>query len=381
MIDIRPVKIRDRFVGYGQPCFVVAEAGVNHNGDLKTAKRLIEAAKEAGADAVKFQTWMTEDIVTLKVPKPKYQETATGKSQYEMLRELELSDADFEELAEHARSTEMIFLSTPEGQECTDLVESLGVPAFKIGSADLTNHPHLAYVAKKGKPMIVSTGMATLQEVREAVEVIENAGNDKIILLHCTSAYPARLEDVNLLAMLTLRDELNLQVGYSDHTIGIGVAIMAVLLGASLIEKHLTLDKTLPGPDHKASLEPREFSRMVRAIKFAERKIATVSNLKDRLQEISDRVAVEKQVLEGVGSVLGNATKRPAKLEEEMIVLARKYIVAKDAIEEGDVITADMLCIKRSGGGLEPKYLDRIVGKRARKTIEKEEPITFEKVV
>ena len=378
---MRPVKIGDRLVGYGQPCFVVAEAGVNHNGDLKMAKRLIDAAQDAGADAVKFQNWITEEIVTSEVPKPTYQENTTGKSQYAMLRQLELSDADFEILAKHAKSREVVFLSTPEGEKCTDFIESLGVPAFKIGSADLTNHPHLTYVAKKGRPMIVSTGMATLEEVKEAVEAIERAGNDEIILLHCTSAYPARLQDANLLAMLTLRNELNLQVGYSDHTTGIGVAILAALLGASLIEKHLTLDRTLPGPDHKASLEPHEFKKLVKGIRFSEKNIVSPDEVRDKLEQIAGQVAVEPEILERINEILGSPKKSPVKPEEEMIILARKYIVAKNVVEEGDVITSDMLCIKRSGGGLDPRCLGRIVGKRAKRRIEKDERITFEKVV
>jgi N,N'-diacetyllegionaminate synthase len=375
------VKIGDRLVGIGQPCFIVAEAGVNHNGDLKMAQMLIKAAKEAGADAVKFQTWITGEIVTPDVPKPRYQEVTSGKTQYEMLRELELSGGDFQELAEYSRSVGIMFLSTPEGQECTNLIERLGAPAFKIGSADLTNYPHLKYVAKKGRPMIVSTGMATLEEVRDAVEAIKGVGNDEIILLQCTSCYPARLEDANLLAMLTLRDAFDLQVGYSDHTIGKGVAIMAALLGASLVEKHLTLEKTLPGPDHRTSLEPREFEEMVRGIRLAEGKIASASNLRDRLEAISSKVPIEEEVLAKIQSILGNPAKRPAKQEREMIKLARKYIVAKQAIRKGDVITGEMLCIKRSGGGLEPKYLDKIVGMRAKRRIEKEEQITFRKVL
>jgi len=229
--------------------------------------------------------------------------------------------------------------------------------------------------------MIVSTGMATLEEVKEAVEAIERAGNDEIILLHCTSAYPARLQDANLLAMLTLRNELNLQVGYSDHTTGIGVAILAALLGASLIEKHLTLDRTLPGPDHKASLEPHEFKKLVKGIRFSEKNIVSPDEVRDKLEQIAGQVAVEPEILERINEILGSPKKSPVKPEEEMIILARKYIVAKNVVEEGDVITSDMLCIKRSGGGLDPRCLGRIVGKRAKRRIEKDERITFEKVV
>lgn len=375
------VKIGTKSVGEGEPCFIIAEAGVNHNGDIELAKKLIDAAKEAGADAVKFQMWKTEEIVTRKISKPRYQKMAAGESQYEMLKKLELSNRDFEQLAEHAKSAGIIFLTTPEGKKCTDFVERLGVPAFKIGSADLTNHPHLVYVAGKGKPIILSTGMATLEEVREAVNVIKSAGNDEIILLHCTSNYPTKLADVNLRAMLTLKKKFGLQTGYSDHTMGIGVSIMAVLLGARVVEKHLTIDKKLPGPDHKASLEAREFGEMVKGIRLAERNLVAESKLKEKLQEVSRKVAIEKEVLENIEKILGEPIKKPVKAEKEMIKLARKYIVAEKAIQKGEVITANMLCIKRSGGGLEPKYLDKIIGKMTKARIEKDEPITFKKVI
>jgi N,N'-diacetyllegionaminate synthase len=378
---MKKVKIADRLVGEEEPCFIIAESGVNHNGDVKLAKKLVEAAKKSGADAIKFQTWKTEEVVTKKVSKPKYQKMAWGGSQYEMLKKLELSDEDFRQLAKHAKSVGIIFLSTPEGQKCTDLIEKLGVPAFKIGSADLTNYPHLIYVAKKGKPIILSTGMATLKEVREAVDVIKSAGNDEIILLHCTSIYPTRLEDTNLLAMLTLRKEFGLPVGYSDHTTSIGVPVMAALLGASVLEKHLTLSKKLPGPDHKASLEPHEFGEMVKGIRLAEKNIVAGDMLKEKLQEISSEVAIEQEVFDRIEEILGNPVKKPVKLEKEMITLTRKYIVAKKDIQKGDIITTDMLCIKRSGGGIEPRYFNKIIGKKTKVNIRKDEPITFKKVI
>jgi len=378
---MKKLKIADKVIGEGEPCFIIAEAGVNHNGNVELAEKLIDAAKEAGVDAVKFQTWKTEEIVTKKVSTPEYQKKSSGESQYELLKKLELSEKDFERLAEYARSAKIIFLSTPEGESCTDFVDRLNVPAFKIGSADLTNHLHLAYVARKRKPIILSTGMATLEEVREAVKVIKNAGNNKIILLHCTSNYPVKWRDVNLRAMLTLKREFELPVGYSDHTIGIDVSIMAALLGARVIEKHLTLDKNLPGPDHKASLDPNEFGEMVKGIRSAEKDIVVEGMLGEKLLEISRKVPIEREVLENIEKILGRPEKKPTKSEKEIIKLARKYIVAGKDIQKGDVIAADMLCVKRSGGGLEPKYLDKIIGKRAKSGIRKDEPITFEKVV
>jgi N-acetylneuraminate synthase/N,N'-diacetyllegionaminate synthase len=378
---MKKIEVADYLIGEGEPCFVVAEAGVNHNGDIQLAKKLVDVAKDAGADAVKFQTWKTEEIVTLHVPKPKYQKTSEGNSQYEMLKKLELSDEDFKQLAEYARSVGIIFLSTPEGEACTNFIDELGVPAFKIGSADLTNHPHLAYVAKKRKPVILSTGMATLEEVREAVEIIKNTGNNEIILLHCTSNYPTRLESVNLRAMITLKKEFGLPVGYSDHTTSMGVSIMATLLGASVIEKHFTLDKKLPGPDHKASLEPHELREMIKGIRLAERNRVAESMLGKEMREISTKVAIERKVLEGIERILGQASKKPTRSEEEMIRLARKYIVAKEEIRKGEVITLKMLSIKRSGGGLEPKHLKEIIGKKAKIKIGKDETVTFDKVV
>ena len=378
---MRKVKIGNRLVGNGEPVFIVAEAGVNHNGVLGLAMNLVDVAKEAGADAVKFQTWKTEEIVTENVPKPKYQKTSSAQSQYEMLKKLELSGDATRYVAEHAKSVGITFLSTPEGEACTDFIDELGVPAFKIGSADLTNHQHLTYVAKKKKPIMLSTGMATLEEVKEAVKVIENTGNKKIILLHCTSNYPAILESVNLRAMTTLKKEFQVPTGYSDHTIGIGVSIMAALLGASVIEKHFTLDKELPGPDHKASLEPPELKKMIKGIRLAERNRVAESMVRKKMREISTKVAIERKVLEGIERILGQASKKPTRSEEEMIRLARKYIVAKEEIRKGEVITLKMLAIKRSGGGLEPKHLKEIIGKKAKMKIGKDETVTYDKVV
>jgi N,N'-diacetyllegionaminate synthase len=378
---LKKIKIDNHVIGEGEACFVIAEAGVNHNGDKKQAKKLIDAAKLAGADAVKFQTWKTDEIVTHNVSKPKYQRTFEDESQYDLLQKLELTDDAFRELAEYAKSVGVIFLSTPEGNACIDFIDSLGVPAFKIGSADLTNYPHLSYISQKRKPLILSTGMATLEEVKEAVDVIENAGNHDIILLHCTSNYPTCLGDVNLLAMLTLKTEFQMPIGYSDHTAGIGVSIMATLMGAKVIEKHFTLDKELPGPDHKASLEPHELKNMIKGIRFAEKNNIDISMLGEKMREISTEVTIEPEVLIGTKKILGHASKKPAQSEEEMIRLARKYIVAETEIEKGEVITLDKLSIKRSDGVLESKYLNKIIGKKAKKKIREDEKVTFDKVV
>jgi len=268
----KKIKIANKLIGNGEPVFIIAEAGVNHNGNINLAKKLIDIAKKAGADAVKFQTWLTEEIVTKDAEGAEYQmKTANAKeTQYEMLKKLELSQNDFRELKKYADKKKIIFLSTPDEEKSADFLFKLDVPAFKIGSGEVTNLPYLKHIAKKKKPIILSTGTATLNEVKEAVNTIKKAGNDKIVLLHCTTNYPCPLEEVNLRAMSTLKKEFALPVGHSDHTLGIIVPIMATTLGATVIEKHFTLDKNLPGPDHKASLEPNELREMVKIIRDTE---------------------------------------------------------------------------------------------------------------
>lgn len=344
------IKIGNRMVDEDEPCFIIAEAGVNHNGDIDLAKKLIDIAKDAGADTVKFQTFRVEELMIKRTPKAKYQEETTGKgSQFEMMKKLELTEKDFKELAKYAIRQGIMFLSTPFDEKSADLLEELNVPAFKIGSGDLTNIPLLKHVAKKGKPMTISTGMSTLEEVRDAVDTVKNAGNSQIILLHCTSNYPARIESCNLRVMQTLKREFNLPVGYSDHTLGITVPIAAVALGACLIEKHFTLDKNLLGPDHKASLEPSELKEMVKQIRLVEK-------------------------------TLGSPEKKPVESEKEIMKIVRKSIVAKQGIEKGSIITENMLVIKRPGTGLAPSYIDRIVGKKAKRDIAKDEILDLKMV-
>ena len=341
------IKIGNKLIGEGEPCFVIAEAGVNHNGDIKLAKRLIDVAKKAGGDAVKFQTFKAEDVVTKNVALAEYQKKSIEKkeSQLKMLKKLELSYEDFKKLKKYADKKGIIFLSTPDTEEDAVFLKNL-VPAYKIGSGDLTNLPLLEKVAKKKKPIILSTGMATLNEVREAVRVVKKQGNNKIILLHCTTNYPCPLEEVNLRAMQTLKKEFDLPVGYSDHTLGMIVPITAVALGAQVLEKHFTLSRDSLGPDHKASLEPKELKEMVIAIRKAEK-------------------------------ALGVGIKKPTKSEEKIKGDARKSIVAMINIPKNTKITENMLIIKRPGIGIEPKYLNKIVGKRARRDIKKDTLINF----
>ncbi len=342
------IQIGSRTIGDGEPCFIIAEAGVNHNGDINLAKKLIDAAREAGADAVKFQTFKAEEVVTPDAEKAGYQKETTSpdESQLEMIKRLELSEKDFEALAGYAGEKGIIFLSTAFDRGSVDLLERLGLPAFKIPSGEINNFPFLKYIASKGKPVILSTGMSTLKEVEEAVSVIRGEGIEKIVLLHCVSCYPARIEDTNLRAMETLRQTFDLPVGLSDHSSGVIMSIAAVALGARVIEKHFTLDKDLPGPDHKASLDPQELKEMVGAIREVER-------------------------------ALGDGVKRPVAAEEEIKMVARRSVVAIRDIPQGTIVTQAMLGIKRPGTGIEPGKLDMVIGKKTRKPIKSGELITF----
>jgi len=345
------VKIGKRLIGSQNPCFIIAEAGINHNGDVALAKKLVDAAVEAGADAVKFQTFKAENVVTSTAEKAEYQKTATGttESQYEMIKKLELSEADFGELAEYAGDAGIIFLSTPFDEESVNLLDQIGVPAFKIPSGEITNFPLLKKIAQKFKPIILSTGMATLGEVEEALNHLKKHGAEEIVLLHCTTSYPAPVTAVNLRAMETLRYAFQMPAGYSDHTEGITIPIAAVAMGACVIEKHFTLDRTLPGPDHRASLEPQELATMVKAVRDVE-------------------------------LARGNGVKGPTEEEEAIKRVARRSIVAKRDIRMGDVLAEDDLAIKRPGTGIEPRYLDFVVRTKARVPIWRDQVIQWDMI-
>lgn len=322
------------------PVFIIAEAGVNHNGELSLAKKLIEAARDSGVDAVKFQLFSADKLVTKTARQAAYQSENLGKteSQYEMLKRLELPEADFVELKAYAESFGMIFMATPFDESAIDYLFELGVKAFKVGSGDLTNIPYLIHMAKKDLPMIVSTGMATMDEVYAAKTAILSTGNDALIFLHCTSNYPTPYQDANLRAMHTLANATGSLPGYSDHTEGIWVPATAVAMGAIVIEKHFTLDKNMEGPDHKASLEPGELAAMVKQIRQTE-------------------------------IILGKADKEPTASELEVAKVARKSIIAAQDILAGSIITAEMLAIKRPGTGIPPGEFSSLLGKKARRDI------------
>lgn len=317
---------------------IIAEAGVNHNGDIDMAKRLIDVAAEAGADYVKFQTFSAERLTTRDAAKAEYQKRNDGEadSQFDMLKRLELSEAMHHDLIEHCTSRKIAFFSTGFDIESLDFLNGLGLPLFKIPSGEITNLPYLRHIGSLGKPLILSTGMATLDEIGAALDVLEQAGTsrDAITVLHCTTDYPAAMSDVNLRAMLAIKEKFCVKVGYSDHTQGIEVAIGATALGAQLIEKHFTLDRTLPGPDHKASLEPSELKAMVAAIRNIE-------------------------------TALGDGNKRPTDSELKNVAIARKSLVAVRPIKEGEIFTAENLGVKRPGNGISPMQLDDMMGKRA----------------
>jgi N,N'-diacetyllegionaminate synthase len=347
---MRKIKIDCKLVGDGEPVFVVAEAGVNHNGSIVLAKRLVDAAKNAGADAVKFQTFKTEKVVTEYAKKADYQKSAgSNESQYEMLRKLELKNERFTELFDYAKKKGIIFLSSAFDKESVDLLNNLGVSAFKVASGEITNFPLLRYIAGKKKPIILSTGMSTIHEISEALKIIRKEGVQDIILLHCVTSYPARKEDINLRVIETLRRKFKLPIGFSDHTLGPVVSIAAVALGAVLIEKHFTLDRNLSGPDHSMSMQPNELKEMIAAIHEAKK-------------------------------ALGTGVKRLTEDEKKTKKIARRSVVAKVSIRKGTIITESMLDTKRPGTGIDPRRMNLIVGKRTRQDIARDELITFKKL-
>jgi N-acetylneuraminate synthase len=329
--------------------FIIAEAGVNHNGSLDLALQLVDAAKTSGADAVKFQTFRTDLLATRSAHKAAYQErtTASSESQFEMLQRLELDAASHQCLIDHCRKIGIEFLSSPFDMQSADLLASMNVPLYKVPSGEITNLPFLEHIARKGRPIILSTGMSTLGEVEEAVHVLQGAGATQLTLLHCVTEYPAPYAEVNLRAMLTLKSAFGLPVGYSDHTPGIDIAIAAVALGAEVIEKHFTLDRSLPGPDHAASLEPGELQQMVTAIRHVE-------------------------------AALGNGIKTPAPCEVPNISVARKSVVAARSLPLGHRLAASDLDIKRPGNGLAPKLLSAVIGRTLRVEVEKDEVIHWD---
>lgn len=317
--------------------FIIAEAGVNHNGDLEIAKRLVEAAAKAGADAVKFQTFKANKLVSIKAPKAEYQKQTTGsdESQLAMISKLQLSMEDHYALIEHCKLNNIMFLSSAFDEESLAFLEKLNMPIYKIPSGEVTNLKMLRQIASYYKPIIMSTGMCELDEIKEAVDCLKNNGAKDITLLHCNTQYPTPYEDVNLLAMKTLKDEFMLPVGYSDHTLGIEVPLAAVGLGACVIEKHFTLDNNMEGPDHRASIEPEQLKAMVDGIRH-------------------------------INLALGSSEKRVSASEAGNRLIARKSVVAKRNIKSGELFSEENLCLKRPGNGINAKFFDEMLNKVAK---------------
>jgi N,N'-diacetyllegionaminate synthase len=342
LLIIHEIKIAE-----GSTPFIIAEAGVNHNQRLDFALQLVAIAADAGADAVKFQTFTAEQVVTTHGKMASYQVNNIGSemTQREMLQRVELPENFYPEIIKRCNEKNILFLSTPHGGKASvDLLERLGVAAYKIGSGDLTNYLLLDYLARTKKPLILSSGMATLQEVKDAVAFVQSRGNKKIAMLHATTNYPCPPEEVNMLAMQTMMDELDVPVGYSDHTEGIQAAIMATTRGAAIYECHFTLDNSLPGPDHRASCSPQELTDRIMAIKLAK-------------------------------IMLGNATKQPNKSEQPLLI--RKSIVAAKDLPAGTILTIDDLEAKRPGDGVSPVLFEQFVGKKVKRELERDEQIAL----
>ena len=326
--------------------FIIAEAGVNHNGSIKLAKQLVDVAVNAGADAVKFQTFKAADLVSKNAKKAEYQKTTTDEeeSQFDMIKKLELDGQSHRELISYCKSKKIMFLSSPFDLDSIKLLHDLGLEIFKIPSGEITNLPYLRKIGKLNKKVILSTGMANLDEIKDAIDILRTEGTqkDKITVLHANTMYPTPMRDVNLKAMLTIGKTFDISYGYSDHTLGIEVDIAAVAMGAKCIEKHFTLDKNLKGPDHKASLEPDELKSMISAIRNIE-------------------------------IALGSGIKKPTDSEALNIQIARKSIVAKTKIKKGDILNEKNLSIKRPGSGISPMRWDKIVGTKAKKNYNEDE--------
>lgn len=331
--------------------YIIAEAGVNHNGSLDLAKQLCLAAKEAGVDAVKFQTWKTEKIVGKTTGTADYQARNTGddnQSQFEMLKKLELTEHDFVDLQEYCREIGIDFLSTPDEEDSLKfLVDTLHLPIIKVGSGEVTNIPYLRKIGQCGLPVILSTGMSNLAQVATAYDTLLSSGSKDITVLHCTTNYPCPKDEVNLKAMITIKNALHCRVGYSDHTLGIDIPIAAVAMGAEVIEKHFTLDCSMPGPDHKASLDPQQLKEMVTAIRDVE-------------------------------NALGDGIKKPNKSEVEISKVVQKSIVAKTSIKKSDVFSEENLTIKRMGEGISATNWDIVVGLKADRDYEPDEVIQIQ---
>ena len=339
----RTVMIGHRHVGDGAPCFVIAEAGVNHNGDLDLAHRLVDAAADAGADAVKFQAFHAADVAAKSAQTADYQRNTAGvETQRELLQGLELEASDFGALKEHAEERGLIFLATPFDAASVEMLEALNVAAYKVASPDIVNEILLREIGRRGRPVIISTGTADLAEVKDALGTLHNSGASDVVVLHCVSAYPAPPDEANLRAMATMREAFGLPVGFSDHTEGDDIALASVALGATVVEKHLTLDRSLPGPDHASSLEPDEFAQLVTRMRRVE-------------------------------SALGDGIKAPTGAERKNAIATRRSLAAAADLPKDTILTEEMLTGLRPGTGIPVKRMGDLVGRRLRRSVARHE--------
>lgn len=341
-------KIGRYSIGQGHPCFIIAEAGVNHNGSMELAKKMIDEAKSAGADAIKFQTFISENLVSEDAQKAEYQSKndPRHKTQLEMLKSLELSQNQFKELKDYCDSVGILFLSTPFDLQSVDILERIGVVAYKIPSGEITNLQLIEYVSRKGKPIILSTGMANLKEIKRAIEVIHSTGNNQVAVLQCTTSYPAPAETLNLRAIQTLAKKFKIPVGLSDHSEGVIASVAAVAIGACILEKHFSLDKLMQGPDHKASLEPKELKEMIYSIRTTEK-------------------------------MLGSGIKKAQEIELSILKHARKSIFASTNIQAGERISKENISLKRPLVGIPAEDADKAIGKMAKINISARKPIKW----
>tara|TARA_Y100000996_G_scaffold211057_1_gene165725 strand:+ start:813 stop:1871 length:1059 start_codon:yes stop_codon:yes gene_type:complete len=342
------IKIGNRVIGDNSPCFTIAEAGANHEGDIQKAFELIDSAKNAGVDAIKFQTYSAEKLTTKTAPKY-WDDGITNETQFDVFKKLDsLNKDEWKKIFDYARQKQILCFSTPFDEDAVDLLDSLNVPAFKIASADITHIPLIRKVASKKKPIFISTGMATMEEIGEAISTIEKEGNNKIIIMHCMTSYPTKPEDANLEMIKTLENEFpKYVIGYSDHTLGIDVAAFSRLFGSKCIEKHFTHDKTLiVSRDHRLSLDTEDFKELITKMKL-------------------------------IDSSRGSSVRNDFASEVDSIKYARRSIVSKERIEKGSKITLEMLDVKRPGTGIQPKFLEKIIGKTVLRDIPDDVPITW----
>lgn len=368
------IGIGNKRIGEPNKCFIVTEAGSNHNGELELGKRLIESARECGCDAVKFQAFKAENLVTKKADKAEYQKgRSSGTSQFEMLKTLEFSIEEHFALVEHAGRVGIPIFYSVFDKDSADLVEQLSIPVFKLGSGELTNIPLIKYIAEKRKPLIISTGMGTDEEIADAVTVFREEGNKQLVLMNCCIAYPSRLEDANLRRAAYLERKFDVMCGNSDHTEGIFVSVAAAALGIPVVEKHLTLDKDLPGPDHSMSLDPAEMKRLCSNIRVVEKEPVAEEGMREALKKVDIEINQEE-----IEKILGREDRKLSEAETNQRIWSRKSVVAARNIERGEVLTDENLAIKRPEKGILPGEYAKVLGRTAGCAIEEGTPVKWD---